>query len=87
MILPSDVARERTVPYASNTLVAFVNSAYSIHGVSPRSAASLARRYINFVAEVPFNLFNTPRVGPLDRLLHFRQLPHLGSRKIPGDRY
>jgi hypothetical protein len=87
MVLPSDIAQERTVPYAPNTFVAFVNSAYSIHGVSPRSAAPVARRYVNFVAEVPFHLFHMPRVGFIDRWIHRRELPHLGSRKIPGDKY
>ena len=87
MVLPSDIAHERTVTYAPNTLVAFVNSAYSLHGVSPRTATSVARRYINFVAEVPFHLFHMRRVGLINRLIHRRELPHLGSRKIPGDQY
>ena len=87
MVLPSDVARERTIPYAPNTLVAFVNSPCAVHGVSPRSVAPVARRYINFIAEVPFRLFNTPQMGFIGRFLHRRELPLVGSRKIAGDSY
>jgi hypothetical protein len=87
MVLPSDVARERTIRYAPNTLVAFVNSPYAVHGVSPRSTAPVARRYINFIAEVPFRLFELERIGLIGRFCHRRQLPLIGSRKIPGDRY
>ena len=85
--MPSDVARQRTILYAANTLIAFVNTPYAVHGVSPRSAAPVTRRYINFIAEVPFKLFNTPQMGFIVRFLHRRQLRLVGSRKIPGDSY
>lgn len=39
------------VPYGANRLVVWLNSAYSIHGVSPRSIANMPRRYINFLGE------------------------------------
>lgn len=87
MILPYDVSRERTIPYAPNTFIAFVNTPYAVHGVSPRSATPVARRYINFIAEVPFNLFELQRIGFVDRLRHRRQVALVGSRKIPGDQY
>jgi len=71
------------VPYAANTLAAFVNSARAAHGVTPRAPSPLPRRYVNFIAEVPFPLFETTMLGRIRRLLHWR----LGSRDIGGDRY
>ena len=43
--------------YAANTLVLFLNSARSIHAVSPRSPTATPRRHINFCCDVPFDLF------------------------------
>ena len=40
-----------TVPYRPNSLVMMLNTARSIHGVSPRSVTSHPRRYVNFQAE------------------------------------
>jgi hypothetical protein len=41
----------RVVPYRPNTLVMYLNTARSIHGVTPRSVTSVPRRYVNFQSE------------------------------------
>lgn len=60
--LPAEIAPERvrtvrSVRYAANTLVLFLNSAQSIHAVSPRSPTRVPRRHINFCCDVRFDLF------------------------------
>jgi hypothetical protein len=89
VILPSDIEARGQVPYAANTLVAFVNSARAAHGVTPRAPSPLPRRYVNFIAEVPFPVFETTMLGPVQRLLHWpsRRWRRLGSRDVGGDRY
>lgn len=87
VILPSDVELREQVPYAANTLVAFVNSAKAAHGVTPRAPSPLPRRYVNFIAEVPFAVFETPMLGRMRQLMYWSRWPRLGSRDIGGDRY
>lgn len=41
-----------TAVYEANTLVLFINSEKSIHAVSPRTATPIARRHINFTADL-----------------------------------
>jgi hypothetical protein len=41
----------RTVPYRPNTLIAYLNTPKSIHGVSPRAVTQIPRRYVNFQCE------------------------------------
>ncbi len=48
-----------TVPYSSNTLVVFMNSIASLHGVSVRSLTPYARKFVNLVVEVEQPLFNS----------------------------
>lgn len=60
--LPAEIdsANVRTVKsatYAENTLVLFLNSARSIHAVSPRTPTTVPRRHINFCCDVRFDLF------------------------------
>lgn len=60
--LPMEVEDEKitvfdTAEYAANTLVLFINSKKSIHAVSPRTATPIARRHINFTADL-FGLKN-----------------------------
>lgn len=45
------VQRFTTVHYRPNTLVMWLNTPRSFHGVSPRSVTSVPRRYVNFLAE------------------------------------
>ena len=58
-----DVEVVKRVPYASNTLVLFVNSINAVHGVSPRMKTKHSRRLINIIGEVyeGGGLFNLPR--------------------------
>ncbi|MDO8264590.1 MAG: 2OG-Fe(II) oxygenase [Gallionella sp.] len=61
--LPAEIddAKVRTVKtanYAANTLVLFLNSARSIHAVSPRTPTAVPRRHINFCCDVRFDLFD-----------------------------
>ena len=56
-----DASKVRTVAraaYAPNTLVLFLNSAHSIHAVSPRSPTHVPRRHVNFCCDVRFDLFD-----------------------------
>jgi hypothetical protein len=39
------------IPYAPNTLVAWLNTARSVHSVTPRSQTRVPRRYVNFLTE------------------------------------
>lgn len=41
----------RVIPYRANTLVMYLNTPRSIHGVSPRAVTPLYRRYINLQCE------------------------------------
>jgi hypothetical protein len=43
----------RTIPYKKNTLVFFLNTRKSLHGVSVRSVTPYSRRLVNFVGEIP----------------------------------
>lgn len=48
----------RTIRYAQNTVVFFLNSPYSIHGVSPREVTQYSRLHVNFLGEFPFPVFD-----------------------------
>lgn len=72
----SDLDEVATVPYGANKFIAFVNSAQSIHGVTPRPVTPWTRRYINFVGEVDENAFALPRLPAYRRLSTW-----LGRRK------
>lgn len=50
-ILERYVEPFRVVPYRANTLVMYLNTPRSIHGVSPRAVTPLYRRYINLQCE------------------------------------
>jgi hypothetical protein len=56
-VAPESVRPSRTVPYRSGTLVMFVNTARSLHGVTPRSATPFPRYHINLVGEMSRRLF------------------------------
>lgn len=64
----SAVNEEKLISYGANQLVAFVNSARSIHGVTPREPTPHHRRYINFVAITPFKAFTLPMMSPMAQL-------------------
>ena len=46
------------IEYKPNRLVMFLNSPYSLHGVSKRSKTNYYRKYINIIGEFNFELFN-----------------------------
>ncbi len=46
------VERVGSIPYAANVLVMWLNTPYSVHGVSPRQPTAWTRRYVNFLGEV-----------------------------------
>ena len=46
------------IDYKENRLVMFLNSPYSIHGVTKRSKTNFYRKYINIIGEFNFELFN-----------------------------
>lgn len=54
-----DVKLVDTIPYEKNTMVFFLNTPDSIHGVSPRRKTDQYRRYINITAEAREPLFKT----------------------------
>ncbi len=87
VIVPSDIELREQVAYAANTLVAFVNSARAAHGVTPRAPSPLVRRYINFIVEVPFRVFETTMFSLIERMFYWPRARWLGSRDIGGDRY
>lgn len=62
-----DVELVKTVPYAANTYLCFVNSERAVHGVSPRGITSIPRRYINFIAELPVKAFEPKQLGRFER--------------------
>ena len=48
---PHHLKRVDSVAYGANTLVMFINTPASIHGVTPRAVTEAPRRYINFIGE------------------------------------
>jgi hypothetical protein len=64
-MLPSDqTTHVRTIPYKRNTLVLFLNTPRSLHGVSPRVATPHTRYFINLVAETCEPLFEVETLPP-----------------------
>ena len=45
------VEKADVIPYSGNTLVMWLNTPYSLHGVSPRAVTPHVRRYVNFLGE------------------------------------
>lgn len=72
--LGGDVEHAKTVQYAPNTYVCFVNSERAVHGVSPRDVTPIPRRYINFIAELPIKAFSPKQVGRFQRLFHASEI-------------
>jgi hypothetical protein len=82
MTLPDDVAFDRRVAYAANTLACFVNSARSVHGVSQRMPSTRPRRYINLIAELPFHAFSVRPVSIPARIVNWHQARRIQRRQI-----
>lgn len=56
-INPNHVAPAGTVPYSANTMILFLNTIDSLHGVTPRLGADCVRRYVNIDAHQDRKLF------------------------------
>jgi hypothetical protein len=63
-----DVELVKTIPYAANSYLCFVNSPRAVHGVSPRGITNIPRRYINFIAELPIKAFEPKQLNRLQHL-------------------
>ncbi len=48
---PKLVEKVETIAYEPNTLVMWLNTPHSVHGVSPRGLTDWPRRYVNFLGE------------------------------------
>jgi hypothetical protein len=69
-VMNRDVEVVKTVKYGPNTYACFLNSPHAVHAVSPRSITQVPRRYINFIAELPFKAFKTKQLNRLQRFWH-----------------
>jgi hypothetical protein len=76
-----DIELAKTVDYAANTYLCFVNSAKAIHGVSPRSITAIPRRYVNFIAELPMEAFRPQQLNRWQRLLYRSELKIDGAEE------
>jgi len=59
-----------TVPYKQNSLILFINSLKSLHGVTNRQVTDQPRYFLNLVGEVNKNLFDLEKHNSSFRLLH-----------------
>jgi len=83
--VPNDrIERCETVNYGANSFLAFVNSPDAVHGVSPRGRTAMARRYINFIAELRVKAFDLPQVNPFVRFFATGPLAGLVGRREPA---
>lgn len=78
-----DVELVKTLKYASNSYACFVNSAKAIHGVSPRGITDIPRRYINFIAELPFKAFEPKQLNKLQQIWYAKDV----SAAVQDDKY
>ena len=58
------VQKAAAVPYRKNTLIAFLNSPRSLHGVSPRAATPFTRRYFNALCDLKTDLYSFSALTP-----------------------
>lgn len=54
---PTQVVSAGSVPYQANTMILFLNTADTLHGVTPRLNANCVRRYVNIDAHQDRKLF------------------------------
>ena len=58
MLPREDVQLVRTIPYRKNSLILFLNTPRSLHGVSPRAVTRHPRYFINLVGEMSQPIFD-----------------------------
>jgi len=82
-----DVEVVRTVPYARNVLVMFLNGRDAVHGVTPRAVGPQPRRFVNLVGALRRPLFDlgpdqAPRQGlvPAARRVFAQLRARVGAR-------
>ena len=78
-----DVELVKTLRYAANSYACFVNSARAIHGVSPRGITNIPRRYINFIAELPFKAFEPKQLNRLQQMWYASEV----REAVQDDKY
>ncbi len=78
-----DVELAKTVTYAANSYTCFVNSAKAVHGVSPRGITDVPRRYINFIAELPFKAFEPRQLNRLQQIWYAKEI----SAAVQDEKY
>lgn len=57
------------IPYAANQLVLFLNTPWSLHGVSPRAETRHPRYFLNLIGQMGGPLFQARQSGPARSLL------------------
>jgi hypothetical protein len=68
-LLPAEqTIHVRTIPYRKNTLVLFLNTPKSLHGVTPRGITRHTRYFINLVGETAEPLFEVETISEEDRV-------------------
>lgn len=72
--LNRDVKLVKTIPYAANSYACFINSTKAVHGVSPRGITDIPRRYINFIAELPFKAFEPKQLNRLQQIWYSKEI-------------
>lgn len=78
-----DVELVKTLTYSANSYACFVNSAKAIHGVSPRGITEIPRRYINFIAELPFKAFEPKQLNRLQQIWYSKDV----SAAVQDEKY
>jgi hypothetical protein len=81
-VLDRDVEMVKAIEYAPNTYTCFLNSPRAVHAVSPRSVTPVPRRYINFIAELPFKAFKTTQLSRFQRFWYRKEVQF-----APDERY
>jgi hypothetical protein len=64
----------KTIKYERNVLVLFINSLYSLHGVTVRAVTNYPRYFVNLVGEVKNPLFDTSKYQEVPRMKYLRTL-------------
>jgi hypothetical protein len=62
-----EVVLDRSLAYAPNSFIGFVNGPEAIHAVAPRPQTPQVRRYVDFVVELAEPVFKLPQMNPLRR--------------------
>jgi hypothetical protein len=78
-IMPTRVVAGKRIAYRANRLVLFLNSSWSVHGVTPRPQTPHVRRYINFLCEFRQPLFEIERAATLTRFFETARAALLGG--------